>query len=309
MSSILNEDIEERTLNAYKNIFPESSEIIENTSDFNLLYHKNNEQFQKSIFPNHSKFTKICNWKDINNYMTIENGFSEDIINLINECNLPNQYYQSLNIFYINKKRQRNIETVNSTLETTFSKGRISNKDKNNGKMGKHNKYDSDNIIKKCKGTFISCMIENINIYINKEKKYEKLLDLEYSLISSLKKDSDLELLNMKLKDIVSKDISSKYKTKSLEKNWNKKIIDEIIQNEKNNEKLMNLLNMTFNEWIDIFTYKIKNDYNKEYNLLQSALIKINKKNKNDKEYLSKLIFYLYNYKRWFESKKGRNTN
>ena len=55
-----------------------------------------------------------------------------------------------------------------------------------------------------------------------------------------------------------------------------------------------------------LFTYKIENDYNKEYNLLQAALDKINQKNNNDKEYLLKFIFYLYNYKRWFESKKGR---
>ena len=111
----------------------------------------------------------------------------------------------------------------------------------------------------------------------------------------------------MKLKDIVSKDISSKYKTKLQDKNYNKNIINEIIQNEENNEKLMNLLNMTFSDWIDIFTYKIENEYNKEYNLLQAALDKIKDKNNNDKEYLSKLIFYLYNYKRWFESKKGRS--
>ena len=113
----------------------------------------------------------------------------------------------------------------------------------------------------------------------------------------------------MKLKDLVSKDISSKYKSKLNEKDYNKNIINKIIQNEDSSEKLMNLLNMTFNEWIDIFTYKIENDYNKEYNLLQAALDKINQKNNNDKEYLLKFIFYLYNYKRWFESKKGRNTN
>ena len=151
-------------------------------------------------------------------------------------------------------------------------------------------------------------MIKNINIYLDKEKKYKPLLDLDYSLISNIKKDSDLELLSMKLKDIVSKDISSKYKSKFEEKDYNKNIINEIIQNEENNEKLMNLLDMTFSDWIDIFTYKIKNEYNKEINLLQQALDKINKKNNNDKIYLSKLIFYLYNYKRWFESKKGRNT-
>ena len=303
------EDLE--FLIAYENHFQKSSEILENTIDFHELYHKNNEQFQKSVYPNYIKFTKKCNWEDIKKYIKKENGFSEDIVNLIKKYNFSNQFYKSLNFFYTSKKRKRNIETVNTTLETEtiVSKGRITTIDKNNGKSGKHDKYESDNIIKKCKGTFISYVVENINIYLDKEKKYEKLLDLDYSLISKIKKDSDLELLNMKLKDLVSKDISSKYKSKLNEKDYNKNIINKIIQNEDSSEKLMNLLNMTFNEWIDIFTYKIENDYNKEYNLLQSALDKINQKNNNDKEYLLKFIFYLYNYKRWFESKKGRNTN
>ena len=303
------EDLE--FLNAYENHFQKSSEILENTIDFHKLYHKNNEQFQKSVYQNYTKPTKKCNWEDIKKYIKKENGFSEDIVNLIKKYNFSNQFYESLNIFYTNKKRKRNIETVNTTLETEtiVSKGRITTIDKNNGKSGKHDKYESDNIIKKCKGTFISYVVENINIHIDKEKKYEKLLDLDYSLISKIKKDKDLELLNMKLKDLVSKDISSKYKSKLNEKDYNKNIINKIIQNEDSSEKLMNLLNMTFNEWIDIFTYKIENDYNKEYNLLQAALDKINQKNNNDKEYLLKFIFYLYNYKRWFESKKGRNTN
>ena len=222
------EDIDSVFSTAYENLFPQSSEILEKTIDFDKLYQKNNEQFQKNVFPNYTKFTKICNWEDIKKYIKIENGFSEDIINLINDYNLPNHYYESLNIFYTNKKRKRNTEIINITLETIVSKGRITNIDKNNGKFGKHDKYEPDNIIKKCKGILISYIIENINIYIDKEKKYEKLLDLEYSLIRNLKKDSDLELLNMKLKDIASKDISSKYKTKSQEKDWNKNIIFQI---------------------------------------------------------------------------------
>ena len=125
--------------------------------------------------------------------------------------------------------------------------------------------------------------------------------------IYRLKKDSELELLKMKLKDITSKDISSKYKYKG--KDWNAKIIEQIMKDEKADKKLWNLLNMTFNEWIDIFTYKKESEYNKEINLLQTALFKLNKKNQNNKEYLTKFIFYLYNYKRWFESKKGRNTD
>ena len=149
-------------------------------------------------------------------------------------------------------------------------------------------------------------MILHINMYIDK-KKYDSLLDLKYSYINNLKKDSDLVLLNTQLKDIISKDISLKYTLK--DKNWNEIIINKIIQNEKNDEKLMKLLNMTFNEWIDIFTYKEESEYNKNVNLLQQALDKINEKNDFNKEYLSKWIFLLYNYKRWFESKKGRNTN
>ena len=56
-------------------------------------------------------------------------------------------------------------------------------------------------------------MIIHINSYTEKIKKYEPLLDLRYTYINNIKKDSDLELLNTKLKDLVSKDISEKYKS------------------------------------------------------------------------------------------------
>ena len=160
-------------------------------------------------------------------------------------------------------------------------------------------------MIKKCKRIFISYAQKHINIYLNEEKKYKQLLDLEYSLIDDIKKESNLKLLDLQLKDLVLNKISRKYTTKV--ENWNKIIIDEIMEKEKSNEKLMNLLNMTFNEWIDIFTYKIENKFYKGFNLLQSAFEKIYKKNDNNREYLSKLIFHLYNYKRWFEKKRERN--
>lgn len=274
--------------------------------DINELFCVNEKKFQKDIIT--YKFTKICKWEDIKNYISKDNGFSEDIINIVNEYDLPSQYYESLGIFYLNKKRERNDETFNiSTTKISKPKGRIKNDDKNNGKSGKHTKDDSDNIIKKCKRILISYLITHINNYINKDKNYEPLLGLKYSYINNLKKDSDLELLQTKLKDIASKEISEKYKTKN--KNWNKDIIDKIMNNKIKNENLINLLNMTFTEWIDIFTYKKESKYNKELNLLQSALEIINKKNNQNKKYLSKFIFYLYNYKRWFESKKGRSTS
>ena len=44
-------------------------------------------------------------------------------------------------------------------------------------------------MIKKCKRIFISYAQKHINIYLNEEKKYKQLLDLEYSLIDDIKKE------------------------------------------------------------------------------------------------------------------------
>ena len=62
------EDLE--FLNAYEIHFQKSSEILENTIDFHKLYHINNEQFQKSVHPNHIRPTKKCNWEDIKKYIS-----------------------------------------------------------------------------------------------------------------------------------------------------------------------------------------------------------------------------------------------
>jgi len=134
-------------------------------SDFNesseiplvaLYFHKpfNVDQKFKSLHTDFPKFTKTCRWEDIKNYINIANGFSEDIVNAINEYNLPDQCQECLNIFYINKKRKRNIETISTNIPSK-TLGRIKNEDKNNGKSGKHNKYQPDNIIKKCKNILL----------------------------------------------------------------------------------------------------------------------------------------------------------
>ena len=125
----LNETIDDRILNgSIYNAF----DIKENTdnllSEFELikLFGQNEEKYQKYIINN--KFTKIYKWEDIKNYINKDNGFSENIIHIINESNIPNNYYESLNIFYINKKRKRNIESINTNTTLTLKRlGRIKN--------------------------------------------------------------------------------------------------------------------------------------------------------------------------------------
>ena len=67
------------------------------------------------------------------------------------EPKIPTDFTELINeINDMKKAGNEKYKTVNNTLETN-SLGRIKNEDKNKGKYGKHDKYESDNIIKKCK--------------------------------------------------------------------------------------------------------------------------------------------------------------
>ena len=113
-----------------------------------------------------------------------------------------------------------------------------------------------------------------------------------------------MELFNMKIKDFVSLEISAKSCWK-FNKNYNKNIMKKLLEKEKDNEIINSFLNMTFGEWIDIFTLKRKLNDNLNFNGLRDALDKLSKEND---EYFTRFIFYLFNYKNAFENKVGRNS-
>ena len=95
-------------------------------------------------------------------------------------------------------------------------------------------------------------------------------------------------------------------------------MIDLILNDERDNVNIMFAFNLTFGEWIDIFTYKRKLESFENLNEvnikeLEDKFVKVEKlineiyqKNYN-KNYLSYFISYTFNYKRWFIMKKGRN--
>ena len=108
----------------------------------------------------------------------------------------------------------------------------------------------------------------------------------------------------MPLKDLISLNISEKYRSNK-NKDANKETIESILQQENEESPIIKILNMTFEEWINIFTLKKNCDYYFEYNGLQSVLEKISGIEENN--YFSRFVFYLYNYKRWFLNKRGRS--
>ena len=121
--------------------------------------------------------------------------------------------------------------------------------------------------------------------------------------IDKLKKKNELDLFKMKIKNLVSLETSSKYSINK-DKDFNKKSINKILEEEKDNKVLINLLNMSFGDWIDIFTLKDNIENSFKFNGLEEALKDIS--DKNEEEYFSRFIFYLFNYQNYFYNKKGR---
>lgn len=287
---------------ANNNIMKEKEEIELN----HLIKEENNNKDLKQLFETANENINInqktiytCN--DIKNILN-KNGFPQEIINKINEDSITDKDKQKVYFFETKIKRIRHLNAPEKETRLLGRKKKTDNSERN------HDKNKSDNIIKKCKGIFFSNVIDYINEYLNKNKTCTEetvhLLKLDYrQYVNILKKETELKLFNMKLKDLASLQISNKYRSKK-DKDFNKMKIIEILEQEKNNEKINMILNITFIEWINIFTFKQKFVHEIEFNGLRNALETIAES--NSEEYFSRLIFFLFNYKRWFENRKRR---
>jgi hypothetical protein len=231
-----------------------------------------------------------------------ENKISNNIIGTIKDCINPLDW-KRVGYFDIKIKRTRKGIIKEEKDEEKF----LGRKRKDDNKKGNHTRNDVDNIMKKCKNTLFHNVIEYVALIVNSLKSDKKeeflLLNLSYEYIDILKKDNELALFKMKLKELVSLDISSKYSLIE-DKEFNKKNINKILKEERDNEVLINLLNMRFGDWIDVFTLKKKIEIEPKFKGLEKALKEIS--DKNDEEYFSRFIFFLFNYKNYFQNKKGR---
>lgn len=241
------------------------------------------------------------------------------------------------NMFLQKKRRNKNLCHTN---EPKKKLGRKKNDDTLGKINSKHNKYSQDNIIKKIKSKLLHFLVEFLNNLLNsilkknKINSYIKIVkniednkipknvglikDLDYkNVIDRVKKEKNLEFFDMKLKDFLSSEISSKYKT--LQKDSNKRIIEEILKEENENEIINFVFNLTFRQWLDSFLYKkeikdYKNLDNEKINIINyhfkrvdDLLIEIYREFNTN--YLSCYIFYLFNIERWYFIKMGRKSS
>ena len=161
-----------------------------------------------------------------------------------------------------------------------------------------HNKFSKDNIRRRIKALFNNYIIRLLNNLI--KQKY--LNSRHYFLKMNIKVTKDLgieynrNLLNTPLKEIIV-NISNKYQNKE---NNNIKCI-KYIEEQKDNEEIINILNMTYEQlYINYLKTTKKDSQENSFEAHKEKMLKV-----YGKEYLDKFIENTKNFIEYF--KKGKN--
>ena len=204
-------------------------------------------------------------------------------------------------------------------------------KKKDSGVKGNHTKSKEDNMMAKTKNYIFNGTLDLLNnsfIYTTpkllkpSKNDYEnEFLKIDSKITHSIKKENNLSLLDMKLKNLLSNEISSKYTT--IDKDHNKKLIEKIYE-EKKETNIINILELTFREVLDIFRGTTSPELEKKINEINNMKEKfrnienffekiktqeIDKKEKEDfiVNYMANLKELCMNFQSWFSDKNGRN--
>lgn len=277
--SITTKDSEE---NEYENF----EEKLENLSvnEFLEIFNKNQNNFQNEdnkLEENDGYFIK-------NLHNTAKNNSIDDTNSLSPKKKFVTAVFDTKKL--INKKRGRQIEETNSS--------------NNKNKPKVHDKFSTDNLLRKIQVHYISFIISAINSILKNLGYKEKFLKLDYDAKKNVSRNYFEFLKKSSLSDIICNNISKKYKEKEI--NINIAIYDNI----QKNEVLKNLINENYLIFFKEFYYKSQRNINlkkyglnKEINLNKDVkmfkdLIKdIKDDDVNNKKYIEEITFcVLQNY-------------
>jgi hypothetical protein len=202
-------------------------------------------------------------FKKQENEIKLENGNKNEIDNLetINK-NKEKQKNNPVNFLpntsFTSRINMNNAKKKKDEKKGTFFKigkqGR-NRKNKTITKKNQHNKFEKNNIIIKIKRRAFNFSLRLINKMLKKSENEDikkiKLKKIKNSIIAVCEKQQNLDLLETKLKDLLSNDISPKYTKKENKANFNKIQIDIIL--EKGEPELKEVLNKTFYDMINLY--------------------------------------------------------
>ena len=212
------------TCNYSKNIlkvFPfqrqiELNEDEEEIDEVKRLFEINIENSKKDsintlheiVEPNSNENVNISNMSNIDNIKNLlnQNHISNEITNKNDRKYISNKDIENVSKFRVKQKQERtkNIININNVNNLGKKRGR---KTQDDNTKRKQDENSHDNILKKCKRVLFDSNIEHINLVINayksiKQKKFELKKLNYYKYINKLKKEDEIKLLNMKLKDL-----------------------------------------------------------------------------------------------------------
>ena len=243
----------------------------------------------------------------MNNTLTNEDYHLNPVIN--ENFEEENQSLKLVNFPFF----QKNIEFIINGKEKTREKLNLGRKKKNSVETGNHNKYTSDNIIRKCKTVVINILCNFINkkikdIYKNsseKSSKIRRLMKMNQSQIINSSVKYNQSFLYKTLKEIFSENLSSR--CSKFKRDHNKNLINELL-NEKDEIKQIffnDLFNLTFLDCINHFRGS-KNiscleglpNYNEICNNLNG-----------DEDYKESFKCYIDNFENIIKNKKSRKSS
>jgi len=149
---------------------------------------------------------------------------------------------------FINKKRFRDDNEDNFLNEFMENEKIENNEQESHKKRGRkskkikgykvHDKVTSEKIINKIKTEFFKYMILFINKIIGTINLIynNKIYKIDYELINRLNREIDLKYLNMTIKDLLSLNVSPKFK--KIDKESNKNYIEKILNEKSLNEAI-----------------------------------------------------------------------
>ena len=293
--------MDENSVNSEKNSNKESTNFPALSASIHKKAKKKNKKF-----PN----------KDINNKFVIDN-FDEHLLKLNNEENYgnsinnenfqeDNQILKLVNYPFNNK----NFEVISGKTEKKNKSG-FGRKKKDSSEKGNHNKYTSDNLIRKCKAVMIQILSNLINKKISSfykndlafSQKRKRLMKMNQFQIVNSHIEFNKSFIYKTLKEIFSQNLSTRCTTYS--KDHNKKLINELLSEEDETKKnfFEEIFSLTFLDCIEHLRGSKKFHCLKNLQKYDDICEKLN----GDDDYKETFRCYIDNFEIILNKKRARN--
>jgi len=279
-------------LNNYSNYIPE--EQINEDSDDNFN-DKNLDNNPSSSFQNNSNIRKI--------------NVKQEKFSGKSKKNIANEPITKIATNQITANPEINVGTTSYFFDVKINKNFLGKK----RKKYIHTKYEKKNILTRIKKAAYNNYLKFTNKSIEHsqdeeiKKKRIKLRKISNSVIEVSSKQDNLDLIEMKMQDILSNPLPNNFK--SIDKSYNKNSIDFILK--RKDKKLTSILEKSFDDVIKIYADDLIDKDFDGFKTLKDHLKDGSKLGLEDQKYIELYTKYAKNFKKTyldFQSPKKKKT-